>query len=191
MFRKSLMALAGSAAIIVAGVAVAAPGGNSGGHGQAGMNASANAGAMARINSQGPANASASGIMNASPNSVLSTGTTGTRIQTNTNAGSQALLHSQGPANASANGIAHANQHSVLARGAVSSATLPGLTTGLTVQNSAGTSLGTVSQVITGTDGSIRAVVVTSSTGQTFTLAPSSLMISGGVVTTTSTTIRR
>jgi hypothetical protein len=173
MFRKSLMALAGSAAVIVAGTAIAAPGGHGGGHGEAGMNA--NAGVMTRINSQAP----------------MSIGTTGTRINANTNTGSQALMHSQGPANASPNGIAHANQHSVLARGAVSSSTLAGLTTGLTVQNSAGTSLGTVSRVITGTDGSIRAVVVTSATGQTFTLAPSSLMISGGVVTTTSTTIRR
>jgi hypothetical protein len=44
-----------------------------------------------------------------------------------------------------------------------------------------------VSQVITGTDGSIRAVVVTSPTGQTFRLPPSSLSISGNVVTTSST----
>lgn len=171
MFRNSLMALTGSAAIIVAGAAIAAPGGNGGAHAQAGMSASA------RISSQSPLS---SGSM-----------TTGTRIQTNTSAGSQALLHSQGPANASPTGIAHANAHSVLARGAVSSTTLPGLTTGLTVQNSAGTSLGTVSQVITGNDGSIRAVVVTSSTGQTFTLAPTTLTLSGGIVTTTSTTIRR
>jgi hypothetical protein len=56
------------------------------------------------------------------------------------------------------------------------------------VNNSTGTSIGTVSQVITGTDGSIRAVVVTSPTGQTFRLAPSTLTISGNIVTTTSTT---
>jgi hypothetical protein len=41
---------------------------------------------------------------------------------------------------------------------------------------------------VTGTDGSIRAVIVTSPTGQTFRLPPTSLSISGGVVTTTSTT---
>ena len=39
--------------------------------------------------------------------------------------------------------------------------------------------------MITGTDGSIRAVVVTSPTGQTIRLAPTTLSISGGVVTTT------
>jgi hypothetical protein len=42
-----------------------------------------------------------------------------------------------------------------------------------------------VSRVITGSDGSIRAVVVTSPTGQTTRLAPNTLSISGGVVTTT------
>jgi hypothetical protein len=55
----------------------------------------------------------------------------------------------------------------------------------MTVQNSTGTTVGTVSQVITGSDGSIRAVVVTSPTGQTMTLAPNTLSISGGVITTT------
>jgi hypothetical protein len=40
--------------------------------------------------------------------------------------------------------------------------------------------------VITGSDGSIRAVVVTSASGQTYTLSGNSLSISGGVVTTTS-----
>ena len=86
---------------------------------------------------------------------------------------------------ASPNGISHSNTRSALARGAVSSTALPGLTTGLTVNNSTGASIGTVSQVITGTDGSIRAVVVTSPTGQTIRLAPTTLSISGGVVTTT------
>jgi len=44
-----------------------------------------------------------------------------------------------------------------------------------------------VTPVITGQNNTIRAVVVTSSTGQTYTLPASSLSISGGVVTTTST----
>ena len=102
---------------------------------------------------------------------------------------SQAIEHSQGPANASPTGISHANENSVLARGAVSGTSLTGLTTGLTVQNSSGTSVGTVTQVITGSDGSIRAVVVTGTDGKTYRLAPSTLSISGNIVTTTSTTI--
>ena len=101
-------------------------------------------------------------------------------------ASNQARLNSQGLLHASPTGISHANQHSVLASGSVAGTALPGLTTGLAVQTATGSALGTVSQVVTGSDGSIRLVIVTSSTGQTYRLSPSSLSISGGVVTTTS-----
>jgi len=148
--------------------------------------------------SQGPMNASPTGIMNANPNSVLSTGTTTaptstmtttTNTGTNASTNSQATVHSQGPAHASPTGIAHANENSVLARGAVAATTLPGLTTGLVVNNSGGTQVGTVTQVITGPNDTIRALVVTSTSGKTYTLLPSTLSISGNVVTTTSTSI--
>jgi hypothetical protein len=98
---------------------------------------------------------------------------------------SQARLHSQGPLHASPTGIAHASSRSVLARGAVVSGSLVGLTAGQTVRTSSGTTLGTVSQIVTGSNGSIRLVIVTSSTGQTFRLSPTMLSLSGGVVTTT------
>lgn len=111
----------------------------------------------------------------------------GVNTSADVGASAQGRINSQGPAHASATGIAHANSHSVLAGGAVASSTLPGLTTGLSVKTSTGTTLGTVSRVVTGTDGTIRQVIVTSSTGQTFRLSPSSLSISGGVVTTTQT----
>lgn len=160
MFRKTLMTTALGSAILIAGPALAqAPGGRSGG---------SNANSGARVSTQAPTNVN---------------------VNANANARANAALKSQGPANASLNGIAHANSNSVLARGAVSAASLPGLTTGLTVQNSAGVSVGTVSQVVTASDGSIRAVIVTSPTGQTLRLPPSSLSISGSVVTTTSTTV--
>jgi hypothetical protein len=94
---------------------------------------------------------------------------------------SQALLH------ASPTGIAHANFHSVLAGGTVVSGQLAGLTRGLTVNTNAGTTLGTVSQIVTDSSGNIRMVIVTSPTGQTYRLSPTSLSISGGVVTTTQT----
>jgi hypothetical protein len=181
MFRKSFMALAGSTAIIIAVPALAAPGGNGGRHGNADEMAGANAGA----------NVNGMGAMQASPNAsfnrpVTSTTTGAATINSN---GTAALQNSQGPNHASPTGIAHANQNSVLARGAVSSTALAGLTTALSVQNSGGTSIGTVSQVVTGSDGSIRLVIVTSPTGQTFRLAPSTLSISGSVVTTTSTSV--
>jgi hypothetical protein len=102
-------------------------------------------------------------------------------------ASSQGRVNSQGLAHASATGIAHASAHSVLAGGAVVSTALPGLATGITVSTSGGTTLGTISRIVTGTDGTIRQVIVTSPTGQTYRLAPSSLSISGSVVTTTQT----
>ena len=94
--------------------------------------------------------------------------------------------NSQGPASASVNGMVHASPNSVLAKGSVAATALPGLATGLAVQNTSGISLGTVTQIVTGTDGSIRAVIVTDAQGQTRRLVPTTLSISGGVVTTTS-----
>ena len=98
---------------------------------------------------------------------------------------SRARMNSQGLMHASVRGISRANSHSVLAGGAVLSTALPGLATGLTVKNSGGTTVGKVSQIVTGRDGSVRLVVVTSPTGQTFRLVPSTLSVSGGIVTTT------
>lgn len=140
------------------------------------------AGANARVNSQGSVNASPQAQVRANEKSAV-------KVQTTPNAGVKANVNSQGLGNASVNGIAHANGNSVLARGAVAADALPGLNTGLTVNNSAGTSVGTVSKVVTGADGAIRAVVVTNAQGQTYTVPANSLSISGGVVTTTSTSI--
>jgi sporulation protein YlmC with PRC-barrel domain len=120
---------------------------------------------------------------------VLSTSSrlAGVNSTTTTAFNNPAVGHSQGPLHASTTGIAHANYHSVLAGGAVVSGSLAGLTSGLTVNTSTGTTLGTVSQIVTDSNGNIRLVIVTSSTGQTYRLSPSSLSISGGVVTTTQT----
>jgi hypothetical protein len=191
MLRNSLIAAVASTAIAVATPAFAQAHGGGGGSGGPPGAGGSPAGSV----SQGPTNASPTGISHANENSVLSS-PTGSTMQTTTapmtgtaNGNSQATVNSQGPANASPTGIAHANSNSVLARGAVASSTLPGLTTGLVVNNSSGTQVGTVSRVITGPNDTIRAVVVTDSSGKTYTLAPSSLSISGSVVTTTSTSI--
>lgn len=189
MIRKILIASAASAAMTLSAPALSKPGGgNSGANANPGAGANVNAGANAggpsqsaidaRINSQGAANASPTGIANSNPNSALHTQPVTTPTTRATN--------SQGLTNASPNAIARANSNSVLARAAVPASALPGLTTGLTVNNSSGVTLGTVSQVVTGTDGSIRLVIVTSPTGQTIRLAPNTLSISGGIVTTTS-----
>jgi sporulation protein YlmC with PRC-barrel domain len=118
----------------------------------------------------------------------LSGGTLTTNARLNgINGSSQARMNSQGPLHASPTGIAHANFHSVLAGGMVVSGSLTGLSTGQPVNTSTGTTLGTVSQIVTDSSGNIRLVIVTSSTGQTYRLAPTSLTLSGGVVTTTQT----
>lgn len=107
----------------------------------------------------------------------------------NANVNAPAGANSQGAANANVNGIENANANSALAAGAVASTELPGLTTGLDVKTSAGASLGKVSQVVTGTDGSVRMVIVTDASGKTHRLMADQLSISGGVVTTSQTDI--
>ena len=176
MIRTIFTTTVAAAAIGFASPVLAGPG-HGGGHGTNG--APGQAGSMGRVNSHGPANASSTGIMNANANSVLNSNGS---IATNPAVGT-----SQGPSHASTTGIANANSHSVLAGGAVASSALPGLKSGLNVVNASGANIGTISQVVTDSSGNIRLVVVTSSTGQTFRLAPSTLSISGGTVTTTST----
>ena len=158
MIRKILTATIGAGAIAIAGPAIAGPGGHGGGHG-------GGVGASASMNAHGNLGAGANA---------------------NVNGGTAATLNSQGLLHASPNGIAHASPNSVLARSGVAATSLTGLTTGLTVHNNAGTNIGTVSQVVTDSSGNIRLVIVTSPTGQTFRLAPTSLSINNNIVTTTS-----
>ena len=174
MFRKMLFV---GSAIALAAPAFASPQQSPRGGSPAG------AAMDARVNSQGPANAAPRAIERSSPNSVLQTNPVTTQVPQVTTNG---RVNSRGALNASPRAIERANSNSVLAQGSVAADMLPDLTTGLTVQSSTGTTLGTVSQVVTGTDGSIRLVIVTSPTGETIRLAPSTLTISGGVVTTTS-----
>ena len=185
MIRNVLSVALGSAAIALASPVIAGPGGGHGGGPGGGANISAganmNAGAMGGPSQTGiNAGVNAQGSINASPNSALN------RNATTTTTTTTRAINSQGPFRASPTGIVHASPNSVLGRGAVSSITLPGLTTGLTVQTSTGTTLGNVSQIVTDTSGNIRLVIVTNATtGQTLRLAPNTLSISGGVVTTT------
>ncbi|MFL6781519.1 MAG: hypothetical protein ACJ8FF_07610, partial [Sphingomicrobium sp.] len=65
--------------------------------------------------------------------------------------------------------------------------TLTGLTTGLTVNNSAGISLGTVSGIVTNRAGAVVGVRVALTGGRTVTLPASSLSMNGTTVVTTST----
>jgi hypothetical protein len=71
---------------------------------------------------------------------------------------------------------------------ATAPADLSGLKTGLTVKDSTGATIGTVSKVQKTKAGKVRTVMVSSADGKrTMHLAPSTLSVSGDVVTTTST----
>lgn len=181
----------------------------SGGLGAGAMGGPSQSAIDARANSMGPANASPTGIEHASPNSVLNTNALGSstiqRSSSRTNSdmdsddqnvsgneqnrGSNTIngafnnLNSEGFQHASPNGILHASPNSILARNSLPSALLPGITTGLTVNTTSGTSLGTISNVLMTRNGSIAGVIVTSSTGQTYRIPASALSISGNVVT--------
>lgn len=92
----------------------------------------------------------------------------------------QARANSQGPVHASATGIAHANSHSVLA--GASTTALTGVSVGMPLFSN-GSQVGTVSRVVTA-NGVITRVVVQGTNGRTYSLAPSTLTASGGMVTT-------
>jgi hypothetical protein len=98
-----------------------------------------------------------------------------------------ARVNSQGPAHASDRAIERADENSVL-HGTVRPprADLSSLRAGLTVRNSAGTTLGTIRRVNRSADGSVRSVLVASADGpRTIPVRPGTLSISGDVVTTT------
>lgn len=192
MFRNILStALVGAAMTVAApAIAVGPGGGGGGGHGgpAAGMRGGFGAAfgpsmggpsrsaIPMRLNSQAMVRASSHGIARSNTRSALHAHAM-TRLR---GAKSQALMH------ASLTAISHASPRSALARASVPTSALPGLTTGLTVKGSGGATIGTVSRIVTGTDGRIRLLVATSSSGRTVRLAPNTLSISGGVVTTSS-----
>ena len=188
MFRNIVSTALVSVALAVAGPALAGPGG--GGHGggasigmRGGFGASMGpsmgeprARINSRVNSRGMLFASPRGIARSNSRSALHA-----RMTTRTRGSmSRSLMH------ASLTAISHASPRSALARASVSRSALPGLTTGLTVKGNGGTTVGTVSRIVTGTDGRIRLLLATSSSGRTIRLAPNTLSISGGVVTTSS-----
>ena len=184
MLRKTMVALVAGSGIMLAGTAVSAkPTG-----GIWSDNSPRKSGAKTRPAKQAqdqakaadPAPGDPAGAANADAGLTAETAA-------NANAAAPAGANSQGAANANLGAVVKADANSALAAGAVASTALPGLTTGLNVKKSDGSALGTVSQVVTGTDGTIRMVVVTGSDGQSYRLMPNQLSIAGNVVTTTQT----
>ena len=99
-----------------------------------------------------------------------------------------ARLQSRGPERANPRARARANSNSVLATGRTA-VDLSSLTPGLVVRDSAGARIGTVARINRASDGRIVNVLVRDTSGRTIPLAPNSLTISGGVVTTTNFTV--
>lgn len=175
MFNRMLMAALGSTALASAPL-VAAPGGGQGPvGGSVGVNVGGNAGAAvggpagaaldARVNSMGAVNASPTGIANANANSALSTGAT-TSIRTNSSAAMDRMFP----------GTKTSTR--------VKSGSLAGLTTGMTLVSN-GASVGTVQQIRTSADGTVRVVVVQGTNGRMFAIPANKLALSGGVLSTT------
>lgn len=92
----------------------------------------------------------------------------------------------QGSMKTSPTGAASATEHAG-PTSATAPESLSGLKTGLMVKDSSGATIGTVSKVEKTKAGKVRNVMVSSADGKTIHLAPSTLSVSGDVVTTTST----
>jgi hypothetical protein len=96
----------------------------------------------------------------------------------------ESRVNRQAPENASPTGIANANENAGLS--STTTADLSGLSSGLTVKDSTGATIGTVSKIEKSKDGTVRNVLVDAAGGKrTIRLAPGSLSVSGDVVTTT------
>ena len=183
MFRKTFVALvAGSAVIFAAPAASARPDGGI-------WAKSPKPKPQAKKVPKDEAQTDATVKADANGDEAVSKADLDANANANANANAPAGANSQGAENANVNAVEHANANSALAAGAVASSELPGLTTGLDVKTSAGADVGKVSQVVTGTDGSIRMVIVTNASGKTHRLMADQLSIAGGVVTTTQTDI--
>lgn len=174
MKRLTFFTSIAAASIIAATPALAGPGGHGGGDRGGGLGGGINAGAgglggqgmgatmrdLGRANSQALGHANQHGIDHANSNSVLSgEAATGTRIPE-----SATRIHATGMAGTK----------------------LTGVTTGMTVVDSSGATIGTVAGITTRGNGSARIVQVTLTSGQTIFLSPSSLSLNNGVLTTTS-----
>jgi sporulation protein YlmC with PRC-barrel domain len=106
-----------------------------------------------------------------------------------TDARGESRVNSQGPLNADERAMYRANENSVLRGTSNDFGNLAGLRIGLSVVNRNGTTIGTVSRVVTDHQGRVRTVLVTGADGQRrrIRLAPRTVSVSGDVVTTNST----
>jgi hypothetical protein len=149
---------------------------------------------MARTHRMGPARASAQGVAHSNVNAGLRSATTPqTKLRAHGDAVANRAVNGEAWTRAHGERVAHTATNAEM-RGRDEAATkanrttsaLAGLTTGLTVKTSSGTTLGTVSKVERSANGVVRTVLVRTANGEhrLLHLAPSSLSVSGDVVTT-------
>jgi hypothetical protein len=94
-------------------------------------------------------------------------------------------VNSQGAAHANINGLVHASPNSALATAGVT--TLTGLTAGLTVNETGGATLGTVSSILVNRSGAVVGINVALDGGGTVTIPATTLTMDGTTVVTTFT----
>lgn len=115
----------------------------------------------------------------------LNDGVLTTNSMVSTANASNRRVNSQGPAHASIQGLTRASPKSVLAGAGVT--TLTGLATGLTVENSGGTSIGTVDSIVTNRAGAVVGIRVDLTSGGTVLIPATTLSMDGTTVITSST----
>jgi hypothetical protein len=101
-------------------------------------------------------------------------------------------LNSQGSVHASATAKGHANGHAAIfdTPSGVTSGRLAGLSTGMMVKDASGVPVGRVTKILRSDNGVVRVLVVSAGDPRhTIPLSPLGLSVSGGVATTTSTSI--
>jgi hypothetical protein len=183
MKRLTLLTTIATLGVAAAAPALAGPGGGGGGRGGGGglgLGAGVNAGAGATIDrgmGRGNGNALGRGMSGDILGSARSTGSARTEAVTGTRIPDSATRirgKSEVRASTGVNSMA--------------STRLTGVESGMTVNDSGGAAIGTVTGVTTKGNGSIRTVQVTLTNGQIVTLAPSSLTLNGDVLTTNSLT---
>lgn len=126
-------------------------------------------------------------VVNLAPNSLSLDGDVLTTSSVESTARvSNQRANSQGAANANINGLVNSSPNSALAGAGVT--TLTGLTAGMTINDSAGASIGTVSEVIVNRkSGAVVGIRVDLAAGGSVVLPANTLTMNGTAVTTSST----
>lgn len=185
MKRLTFFATISALAVATAAPVLAAPGGNGGGNG-GGRGIGAGGAATIDRGSQGMGRGLGSDNLRGS----LS-GSTDTKVRGNSRFDDMPVTGTRIPESAGRakdKASTETTAGTRVATRAASTSSLTGLETGMTVNDSGGVAIGTVSGIITKGNGTIRAVQVTLTSGQIITLAPNGLTLEGDVLTTASTT---